>query len=303
MDTALKSKGEKSVKKKKKWIKWVVILVIVAAVVGWFMMVSRKTQDAAYTEVQATMGSIETYYNFDGLVKAKRMQTIAAGQSGKVRTVYVTQNQQVKEGERLYRLESGETVEADIAGEVTGLYVEQGGVVTAGQTTAQIIDMSSLEIELNVDEYDVAAVAPGQEVQVNVLAPDVRFTGSVTALDKNGTASGGLSYYTATVAFDAVENVYPGMQVSAKVLKEQAENVVLLRQDAVQFDDYNKPYVLVRGADGKSVEHKSVTVGVSDGMNCEITSGLNAGDTVLKSSGMTMAELMEQMQAQQRTSR
>lgn len=290
-------------KKKKKWIKWVVILVIVAAVVGWFMMISRKTQDAAYTDVQAAMGSIETYYNFDGLVKAKRMQTIAAGQSGKVRTVYVTQNQQVKEGERLYRLESGETVEADIAGEVTGLYVEQGGVVTAGQTTAQIIDMSSLEIELNVDEYDVAAVAPGQEVQVNVLAPDVRFTGSVTALDKNGTASGGLSYYTVTVAFDAVENVYPGMQVSAKVLKEQAENVVLLRQDAVQFDDYNKPYVLVRGADGKSVEHKSVTVGVSDGMNCEITSGLNAGDTVLKSSGMTMAELMEQMQAQQRTSR
>ena len=290
-------------KKKKKWIKWVVILVIVAAVVGWFMMISRKTQDAAYTDVQAAMGSIETYYNFDGLVKAKRMQTISAGQSGKVRTVYVTQNQQVKEGERLYRLESGETVEADIAGEVTGLYVEQGGVVTAGQTTAQIIDMSSLEIELNVDEYDVAAVAPGQEVQVNVLAPDVRFTGSVTALDKNGTASGGLSYYTVTVAFDAVENVYPGMQVSAKVLKEQAENVVLLRQDAVQFDDYNKPYVLVRGADGKSVEHKSVTVGVSDGMNCEITSGLNAGDTVLKSSGMTMAELMEQMQAQQRTSR
>ena len=290
-------------KKKKKWIKWVVILVIVAAVVGWFIMVSRKTQDVAYTNVQATLGSIETYYNFDGLVKAKRVQTITAAQSDKVRTVYVTQNQQVKKGERLYRLEGGETVEADIAGEVTGLYVEQGGVVTAGETTAQIIDMNSLEIELNVDEYDVAAVVPGQVVQVNVLAPDVNFTGSVTALNKNGTASGDLSYYTATVAFDAAENVYPGMQVSAKVLKEQAEDAVLLRQDAVQFDDYNKPYVLVRGADGKSVEQKSVTVGVSDGMNCEITSGLNAGDTVLKSSGVTMAELMEQMHAQQRTGR
>lgn len=61
-------------------------------------------------------------------------------------------------------------------------------------------------------------------VQVNVLAPDVSFTGSVTALNKNGTASGDLSYYTATVAFDAAENVYPGMQVSAKVLKEQTED-------------------------------------------------------------------------------
>ena len=53
----------------------------------------------------------------------------------------------------------------------------------------------------------MAAVVPGQVVQVNVLAPDVSFTGSVTALNKNGTASGDLSYYTATVAFDAAENV------------------------------------------------------------------------------------------------
>lgn len=290
-------------KKKKKWIKWVVILVIVAAVVGWFMMVSRKTQDVAYTDVQATLGSIETYYNFDGLVKAKRVQTITAAQRRQGAHGVCDAEPAGQKGERLYRLEGGETVEADIAGEVTGLYVEQGGVVTAGETTAQIIDMNSLEIELNVDEYDMVAVVPGQVAQVNVLAPDVSFTGSVTALNKNGTASGDLSYYTATVAFDAAENVYPGMQVSAKVLKEQAEDAVLIRQDAVQFDDYNKPYVLVRSADGKSVEQKSVTVGVSDGMNCEITSGLNAGDTVLKSSGVTMAELMEQMQAQQRTSR
>lgn len=59
--------------------------------------------------------------------------------------------------------------------------------------------MNSLEIELNVDEYDMVAVVPGQVAQVNVLAPDVSFTGSVTALNKNGTASGDLSYYTATV--------------------------------------------------------------------------------------------------------
>lgn len=279
-------------KKKKKWIKWVVILVIVAAVIGWFMMVSRKTQDVAYTDVQATLGSIETYYNFDGLVKAKlRADDYRRAERQGAHGVCDAEPAGQK-GERLYRLEGGETVEADIAGEVTGLYVEQGGVVTAGETTVQIIDMNSLEIELNVDEYDVAAVVPGQAVQVNVLAPDVSFAGSVTALNKNGTASGDLSYYTATVAFDAAENVYPGMQVSAKVLKEQAEDAVLIRQDAVRFDDYNKPYVLVRGADGKSVEQKSVTVGVSDGMNCEITSGLNAGDTVLKSSGVTMAELM-----------
>ena len=251
-------------KKKKKWLKWVIILVIAAVFAAWLMIFSKGTQSAVYTDVQAVTGDLETYYNFDGLVKAKHTQTITSAQAGTVRTVYVRQNEQVKKGAKLYRLDDGETVQADMAGEVTGLYIEEGSVVSAGETTAQIIDMSSLEVELKVDEYDVAAVTPGVPVQISVLAT----------------------------------SVYPGMQISAKILREKAENAVLLRQDAIQFDEYNKPYVYMRGADGKEVVQVGVSVGASDGIYCEITDGLKAGDTVLKPSGMSMAELMQQMQAQ-----
>ena len=285
-------------KKKKKWLTWVIVLAIAAVFAAWLMIFSKGTQSAVYTDVQAVTGDLETYYNFDGLVKAKRTQTITSAQAGTVRTVYVRQNEQVKKGAKLYRLDDGETVQADMAGEVTGLYIEEGSVVSAGETTAQIIDMSSLEVELKVDEYDVAAVTPGMPVQISVLATGGQFTGSVTALDKNGTASGDLSYYTAAVALESGEGVYPGMQISAKILREKAENAVLLRQDAIQFDEYNKPYVYMRGADGKEVVQVGVSVGASDGIYCEITDGLKAGDTVLKPSGMSMAELMQQMQAQ-----
>lgn len=285
-------------KKKKKWLKWVIILAIAAVFAARLMIFSKGTQSAVYTDVQAVTGDLETYYNFDGLVKAKHTQTITSAQAGTVRTVYVRQNEQVKKGAKLYRLDDGETVQADMAGEVTGLYIEEGSVVSAGETTAQIIDMSSLEVELKVDEYDVAAVTPGVPVQISVLATGGQFTGNVTALDKNGTASGDLSYYTAAVALESGEGVYPGMQISAKILREKAENAVLLRQDAIQFDEYNKPYVYMRGADGKEVVQVGVSVGASDGIYCEITDGLKTGDTVLKPSGMSMAELMQQMQAQ-----
>ena len=285
-------------KKKRKWLKWVIILAIAAVFAAWLMMFSKGTQSAVYTDVQAVTGDLETYYNFDGLVKAKRTQTITSAQAGTVRTVYVRQNEQVKKGAKLYRLDDGETVQADMAGEVTGLYIEEGSVVSAGEMTAQIIDMNSLKVELKVDEYDVAAVTPGMPVQISVLATGGQFTGSVTALDKNGTASGDLSYYTAAVALESGEGVYPGMQISAKILREKAENAVLLRQDAIQFDEYNKPYVYMRSADGKEVVQVGVSVGASDGIYCEITDGLKTGDTVLKPSGMSMAELMQQMQAQ-----
>ena len=286
------SKEEPGVKKKRKWIRWVVLLVLAALLVLGFVRLNQQTKSAAYTEVTATEGDLTTYYNFDGLVRAASMQTITAGEEGTVRTVYVQQNQRVRKGDRLYRLDGGETVKADLAGEVTGLFVKEGDVVTAGMTVAEIIDMDRLEVELDVDEYDVKAVTPGTAVSVAILATDERVEGSVSALNKNGTASGDLSYYTATVPLNGLEGAYPGMQVSAKVLREQTSGAVLLRLDAVQFDEYNKPFVYMASGE-EEPSRVPVTVGMSDGITCEITSGLSAGDKVLKPSGMSMKEFME----------
>ena len=283
-------------KRKRKWIKWIVLLAVAVLIVGWLLFFSKQTQSAAYTQVSVTEGDLTTYYNFDGLVHAARTQTIASAEAGTVRTVYVTQNQQVRKGDRLYRLDGGETVECDIDGEVTGLFIQAGDVVSAGETVVEIIDMDRLEARLDVDEYDVAAVAPGSEVAVTILATEEQLSGTVSGLNKNGTASGDLSYYTATVRMDGAQGAYPGMQVSAKVLREHVEDAALLRMDAIQFDEYNRPYVLV--GTPEEPQRIDVTIGVTDGVTCEIRDGLKAGDTVLRPSGMSMAELMQQMREQ-----
>lgn len=286
------SKEEPCVKKKRKWIRWVVLLLLAALLVLGFVRLNQQTKSAAYTEVTATEGDLTTYYNFDGLVRAPSIQTLTAGEAGTVRTVYVQQNQQVRKGDRIYRLDGGETVKADLSGEVTGLFVKEGDVVTAGMTVAEIIDMDRLEVELDVDEYDVKAVTPGTPVSVTILATDEQIDGQVSALNKNGTASGDLSYYTVTVPVSGLKGAYPGMQVSAKVLRDQAIGAVLLRLDAVQFDEYNKPFVYMASGE-EEPSRVPVTVGMSDGITCEITSGLSAGDTVLKPSGMSVKEFME----------
>lgn len=286
------------VKKKRKWIKWVV-LILLLLIAGWLMFFQKQTQSAAYTEVEATEGALTTYYNFDGLVRARRTQTVTSGEAGTVRAVYAAQNQHVKKGDRLYRLDGGETVKADIDGEVTGLFIEEGDVVTTGEKMVEIIDMDRLEAQLDVDEYDVRAVTPGAQATVSILATDTVFEGVVSAINKNGTASGDLSYYTATVPMTSADGAYPGMQVSAKVLRENVESAVLLRLDAVQFDEYNRPYVEIPGADS-APKRVDVTIGVSDGVYCQIIEGLSAGDTVLKPMGMSMMELMLELDAKTR---
>ena len=282
--------------KKRKWIKWLLLAALVLLVGGWFVMAGRATQSVAYNEVPVTQGSIETYYNFDGLVHAPGVQTITASAQDTVSAVYVARNQQVKKDDKLFKLESGGVVRAGMDGEVTSLTVAEDALVSTGSVLCEIIDMQRLEVELNVDEYDVGAVTPGTMAQVTVLATGGTYEGEVVALDKNGTASGDLSYYTATVALGQAQGVYPGMQVSAKVLRGRAENAAIVRMDAISFDEYNMPYVLVRAANGEDIVSVPVTVGVSDGVYAEITSGVSAGDTVLKESGMTMAEVMQMMQ-------
>ena len=282
-------------KKKRKWIKWVILAAVVLLIVAWMMLFNKTSESIAYSQMTAQQGDLTTYFNFDGTVRAKRSQTITAQAADTVKTVYVAQNAQVKKDDRLYKTESGLTVRAGIDGEVTGLYVHEGDVIAAGEKTAEIMDLDDLEVRLSVDEYDVAAIIPGTPIDVTVLALDRSFSGTVTSLDKNGTASGDLSYYTAYADLEDAQGVYPGMQVSAKVLRSQALGATILKTDAIQFDDYNRPYVLMYSADGKDTVRVSVGVGVSDGVYCEITEGLKPGDTVLVPSGMSMQQIMEQM--------
>ena len=66
--------------------------------------------------------------------------------------------------------------------------------------------------------------------------------------------------------------------VSAKVLNESVENVVVVSMDALQFDAYNQPYVLKLS--GREYVQVPVTVGINDGTSVQILSGVSAGETV-----------------------
>ena len=278
--------------KKKKWIKWLILLLIaIAAVVG--VSAQKGTKTASYTEVSAQKGDLTTYYNFDGLVYAAREQTLISNASGTVETVYVVQNQKVEKGDQIYRLAGRGVVKADIDGDVTGLYIAEDDYITAGSVVVKITDMDRLEARLEVDEYDVHAMTPGTPASIQVLASGASFDGTVSKLDKNGTAVGDLSYYTATVPMNSMEGVYPGMQISAKALRGHTEDAVLLHMSAIQFDEYNQPYVEVGSA--QEPHRVNIVIGISDGVYCEILSGVAAGDTVLVPSGMSTQELMMEM--------
>lgn len=278
--------------RKRKIGRWILLLIVLAAAAGAFLM--RSGDSTVYSETQATVGDIRTTYSFTGSIVAPRTQTIIAPAPDKIREIYVEANQTVEEGDRLVKLSDGQIIRADIDGEVVSLPVMEDESVMAGQTLMVITDVSRMEVEISVDEYDVGAIELGREVSVTVNALDITCPGTVKSFSKQASVVGTMAAYKARIGLQVPEKALPGMQVEVEMLNQSAEDTLLLKMDALQFDEKNRPYVLTKNAEG-GYDATYVETGITDGADVQILSGLQDGQTVYYAAGIDMAALMAAM--------
>ena len=163
---------------------------------------------------------------------------------------------------------------------------------SASGTLAVIYDLSCLKMKMNVNELDIGKVQVGQTVEITAAAlPGQTFTGQVEKVSVNGTTTNGFTTYPVTITVSEYGGLKPGMNVSATILCETAENVLCVPVGAVDRGST----VLVPGegamtedgtavADPSKLEERTVALGFNDEAYIEITSGLEEGDTVLISS-------------------
>ncbi len=281
-------------KKKKKWLKWLVLLIVVIAAACVFVLPKmNQVSEALYKQETVTRGDISTYYSFSGSVVLAHSETLTATADGEVREVYVNEGDQVEKDDKLLRLNDGTTYRAGIDGEVTDLDVEKDDTVSMGQTLMSVNDYSSMRIEFDVDEFDVDAVSAGQDANITIDALDTEITLPITRISKTPKTSGDITYYTARVDLSgesSIDNLLPGMRVDVKVLGSYSEDTLMIKMDALSFDEYNKPYVLIQSGEEKTQQY--VETGINDGVYVEILSGLSEGDTVYYTQLSDLEQLM-----------
>lgn len=263
-----------------------VVLVVVCVM---FMSGGGAVGDDGRGEETAKTGSIKNYYSFSGSVELKNTQDIAAEAAAKVREVYVSEKDQVKKGDRLIRLSTGDTIKAGISGEVTKIHVEADDEVKIGEALLSIADFGNLEVKFKVDEYDVKQVHVGDLAELTLNALNEKYECTVADIDKQAVKSGDVAYYMATLETPVAPDMLPGMQVAVKVAGDQADNATLISMEALRFDEYNEAYVIVKDVSGQ--REAQLTLGVNDGVYVEVVSGLRSGEVVLlpeKASGSGM---------------
>ena len=158
---------------------------------------------------------------------------------------------------------------------------------SASGTLAVIYDMSCLKMQMNVNELDIGKVKVGQTVDITAAAlPGESYTGTVERVSVNGTTRDGFTTYPVTIAIEDFGGLMPGMNVSASIRCDTAEQVLTVPVAAVNRGGT----VLVApaealGEDGSvtdptKLEERAVTLGRSDDDCIEITSGLTEEERV-----------------------
>lgn len=154
---------------------------------------------------------------------------------------------------------------APMAGKVTSLACEVGEIAqaqtsfTQGKTLLTIADLAVFEVEVDVDETEVAKVKLDQEAQIQIDAfADTTFKGYVVEIGNSAQVSGqGTENYTTSfrvkVRFaETHEAIRPGMSATVDITTSRESDALLIPYAAVvtrEFDD-KKDSARVDSGDG-----------------------------------------------------
>jgi len=146
----------------------------------------------------------------------------------------------------------------------------------------KLIDPTSMELEVEVDEIDIPDVEVGQEVIITLDAlPDREFDGAVATVYPLPTEVGGVIVFNVKIELDVPggSGIRVGMSAETDIVLASRADVLLVPDRAISEDSEGNTIVNVVVDD--DLEERPVVVGISDGFNTEIISGLKVGETVL----------------------
>lgn len=197
-------------------------------------------------------------------------------------------------------------IAAPLDGTIVSIPVEEGQTVNANQTTptiVQVADLKLMEIKMQISEGDITKIQPGMEVIYSILSePTKTFKGKLDTIDPGlttltaGTYTGttdsstAVYYYGNLVVPNPDGTLRIGMTTQNIITVASKDNVLIV--PTITLNTRNgETYVYVLEKNNNVVE-KKVTIGLSDSMNTEITSGLKAGENVI-SAQMSSSEIVQ----------
>ncbi len=182
-----------------------------------------------------------------------------------------------------------ETIVAPFDGVVARVSVDEGDIIPQPSISqvkiVRLIDTSSMELLVDLDEIDVPGVAPGQRAIITVDAlSDAELEGKVISISPLPKIEAGVVSYEVKVGFNVPQgsNLRVGMSATADIVLSDCSDILLVPDRVVIYDREGNAFVRVMvDEENMEIVDKAVVTGVSDGFQTEIKAGLEEGDIVV----------------------
>lgn len=156
-----------------------------------------------------------------------------------------------------------------------------------GTQLASLADMNDLIFKGTVDEIDVGKIAVGMPCRIKVGAlPDAVVKGHISRIAPQAKKSEGATLFDveAELERDGRTVLRAGYSANANVIIREVKHVLLIPERLVHFGDGGKDTTVEVPGKGPKAEPRAVKVklGLSDGLNIQVLSGLKEGDKVIQ---------------------
>jgi cobalt-zinc-cadmium efflux system membrane fusion protein len=173
-------------------------------------------------------------------------------------------------------------IRAPIGGTVVERLINPGQLLQAGATQAfTVANLSTMWVQANVFESDLAAVQIGDRAEVTTTASSTPFVGKVTYI---------AALVDPATKATAVRVVVPNtrrllkkdMYVQVEIHGSRERNGLLIPVTSVLRDDDNLPFVFVQlGTGANTFGRRQITIGTRVNDRYEVTAGLKPGDRII----------------------
>ena len=180
-------------------------------------------------------------------------------------------------------------IRATVPGTILEIPVEEGFQViasnsfNAGTTIATIADMNKMIFEGKVDEAEVGKLRVGMPLEVSLGAiEDQILDAKLKFIAPKGNEEQGAVQFIIEADLFLKDSVFirAGYSANASLVLERKDSIMVVSESLLQFDrKTEKPYVEVLTGEQK-FEKRDIKIGISDGINVEVLSGLSLEDKI-----------------------
>lgn len=171
------------------------------------------------------------------------------------------------------------TIIAPFSGTVNKSHVQTGSYISTGTELADIVDNSSLKLQLQLLDKDVIRLSIGKTIQVVPdLYPDYKVTGRVVYIAAQADANRNF-LVEVQIPNNSKNPLKPGMSGKAIINNDHTDNVLMIPVKTI-IGSLQAPQVYV--LEGDVAVLKKITAGHVQGENVVVLEGLSTTDKVIE---------------------